>query len=137
MSFRFGLYFLSIILLGLLFEIAEPIEDRFFKDQYLHWFLFSDASLRFSSYVYYTVEHAIPLFIALIVVNEVPQARFYASVYCYLQFIDTLDFWATANGLWVDIGGWPITFNIIRVLIFVMLLTYGIIRTIITSRFAS
>lgn len=118
---RYGFYFLCIILIGLLFEIAEPL-DKIYSPNRIDLFLLADKKLYLSSYVYYTCEHVIYFLLAFIIFKEVSAARIFAIAFCILEVMDCLDFWITANGPWFPVGKWPITFNVIKVVIFMLVL---------------
>lgn len=118
MTLRYGFYFLCIILIGLFFEMAEPLDKDYPED----WFLLSDKKLYLSDYVYYTSEHIIYFLLALVIIKEIPSARLFAIAFCILEVLDCADLWITANGPWFFVGELPITFNVIKVTIFTLLL---------------
>lgn len=119
---KIGLYFLCVLLLGLFFELAEPIEKAFFPGQ-RNFLLLVEYPMYFRSFVYYICEHLTYILLALIVFFEVPEAKLYAGTFMILEFLDGIDFWVTGNGTWATIDGWPITFNVIKVSLFVLVIT--------------
>jgi hypothetical protein len=88
----------------------------------------------FSSFVYYIQEHLIYLFLILLVYFEIQYGRFLVGVYAWLEFLDLLDFWITANGDWILINGYPVTFNVIKVFLFTLAIGYEYSRTPATSK---
>ena len=130
---RIGLYLLCLLFLGLLFEIAQPIETAFFPERQ-SFFLISNKEIYFSSFVYYLQEHLICLLLILLVYFEINYGRFLVCIYFCLEFFDALDFWITANGDWFYIKGYPITFNVVKVLLFILAIGYEYSRNIITGK---
>lgn len=116
---KIGLYLLSILLLGLFFELSEPIEKAFFPGQ-RDFFLLVDYTMHFRSFVYYICEHLTYILLALIIY---PYAKLYAGTYIILELLDAFDFWITANSTWFEIGEWPVTFNVIKFALFVLVIT--------------
>lgn len=116
---KYGVYFLSILIIGLFFEMAEPIEEAFYPGK-VDLFLFRDIQMHFSSYIYYTCEHLGYILLSLMIFKEVSQAKVYAFLFIILESADIFDFWTTANGVWFIYEGWPVTFNIIKVFIFAL-----------------
>lgn len=129
---KFGFYFLSLLFIGLLFEIALPIQKTYFPNEE-SLFLLSDHKMYFRSYVYYTCEHIIYFLLALMVSVEIKQARMYATLFCVLELGDIADFWITANGDWFEYQGYPITYNVIKVLVFILVIIYEYAWDFLTS----
>lgn len=130
---RFGFYFLCILILGLFFEMAGPIQQAFLPGE-RHFFLFSDQTMQFRSIVYYLVEHLSYMLLALIVYKEVPASKLYSGAFIILEFCDAVDFMVTANGDWVVINTWPVTFNVIKVTVFTLVILYVPARSYIASK---
>lgn len=129
---RFGLYFLCILFISLLFEIALPIQKIYFPDE-VSLFVFSDHVMYFRSYVYYTCEHLTYFLLALIVAKEIPKAKVYATLFCVLEIGDAIDFWLTANGDWWTFHGYPTTFNVLKFLVFILVIIYDYAWDFLTS----
>lgn len=130
---RIGLYLLCLLIFGLMFEIAQPIEDAFFPERQ-SFFLLSDHQMYFSSFIYYIQEHLINIFLILIIYFEINYGRFLVGVYAWLEFLDGLDFWVSANGDWFYIKGYPITFNIIKVFVFTLAIGYEYYRSTVAGK---
>lgn len=120
---RLGFYFLSILLLGLFFELVHPIEKAYLPGP-RNFFLLASNTMHLRSFVYYLGEHLTYILLGLIIFFEVPFAKLYAGTFIILEIIDAFDFWVTANGNWCIIQGWPITFNVIKFLVFVLVITF-------------
>jgi len=129
---RYGVYFLCILILGLFFEMAGPIQQKFLPGE-RHFFLLSDQTMQLRSIVYYLVEHLSYILLALIVYKEVPASKLYSVAFIVLEFCDAADFMITANGDWTVINGWPVTFNVIKVSLFCLVIIYAFTRRHITS----
>lgn len=130
---RFGIYFLCILILGLFFEMAWPLQQAFFPGE-RHFFLLSDQTMQFRSIVYYLVEHFSYILLALIVYKEVPASKKYSGAFIILEFCDALDFMVTANVDWIVINTYPVTFNVIKVTLFTLLVLYAPARNYIANR---
>jgi len=141
---KYGVYFLAILIIGLFFELAEPIEEEYFPGL-RDLFLLSSHRMHVSSFVYYICEHLTNALLALTVykllsviilfynTQAFKQAQFFTVVYGSLEIADAFDFWITANSTWSEVGGWPITFNTIKVFVFVVFLLLIGINGIIKS----
>lgn len=116
---KFGLFFFAIILLGLIFEICVGTLDKQFGRVDL--FLMSNRIIYPSSYVYYSGETLIYIAFALMI-RHFSINKHYATAFIIVESIDFIDFWITNNSLWFEFQGWPITFNIIKVVVFVLFL---------------
>jgi hypothetical protein len=126
---KLGLFFLGIILLGLAFEFVEHNDKEWGT---IDLFLLEEAKWNPSSYVYFAGESLAYIFLALIIRKLTP-FRHVALAYIVIESIDLIDFFVTKNGPWFDFYGWPITYNIIKVMVFVIFLTYEYARNLITS----
>lgn len=125
---RFGWLYLSIILIGLLFEVAKPMDDIYFPDG-VDWFPLLDKTIAFSSWVYYLAEHAIELLIVITLYIEIVEARVYTMIYGYLALFDMFDYIMIGNAEWFNINGWPVSFNVIKVMLFALFLACEFYRT--------
>jgi hypothetical protein len=118
---------LAIIFLDFTFEIAkvcDTVPKQYFK--------LYDGLLYFSSLVYYSAEHVsrillvtIMYFLAKRLCNYEPEfSHLVRIIFAFLivELIDLLDFRLTGNTTWFFYSGWPVTFNILKVIIFVITL---------------
>lgn len=128
---KWGFLFLGLLILGLTFELVEGWADKKWGEVDLFWCI--NAKMNPSSYVYYNNETLERIILALFIrylmsLNEVLKPfRHFATAFAILETIDLIDFWITGNTLWFLFHGWPVTFNIIKLAIFVILLTYEFI----------
>lgn len=133
---RHAWFFFSILMIGLLFEISKPIQHNFFPNR-LNWFSFYDYPMYLSSLVYYLSEHLIAILFGAYIaymfyrilkgraaVSELRNAIPFAIIYTVLEGLDAVDFVFTGNTEWFQIWGWPITFNAIKVFIFILSMSY-------------
>lgn len=116
---KYGFFFFVIILVGLAFEIVAGTLDN--RHGRIDLFFLSDRVIYPSSYVYYTGEALTYIAIA-VVIRHFSINKHYATAFIIVESIDLIDFWITDNSLWFEFSGWPITFNIIKVVIFVLFL---------------
>lgn len=129
---KWGFLFLGLILLGLLFELAEGWADKKYKEVDLFWGI--NARMNPSSYVYYNNETLERIILALFIrylmsfVTFIRPFRYFATAFAILEAIDLIDFWITGNTLWFEYYGWPVTYNIIKFLVFTLLMIYGICK---------
>jgi hypothetical protein len=112
---------------GLGYELMLPYDDRWGRvDLFLH----SDRAIYPSSYFYYSGETILYILLAVLIMRlmakipAISEFKHFALVFIVLEFGDLLDFWITDNDLWFEFRGWPITYNVIKVLVFILVLIY-------------
>lgn len=127
---KLGLLFLGIIFLGFCFEFIEHMDNKWGK---IDLFYLTDAQWNPSSYVYFTGESLAYIALALIIRNLTPYKHI-ALAFIIVESIDLIDFYVTKNGAWFVFYGWPITYNIIKLVIFVLFLTYEFVCNKFTFR---
>lgn len=118
---------LCTLLMGVIFEIAQGIEPTYFPEPRA-FFLLSDHVMWFSSVVYYVQEHSIDIVFMVILFYKAPEARFIVCFYAGLEFLDCMDFLVTGNSSWFMFNSWPITFNVIKILVFILAIEYDLLR---------
>ena len=57
----------------------------------------------------------------------------YAMAFAVLESIDLVDFWLNGNTLWFEYKGYPITFNVIKFLVFILVIIYDYALDFLTS----
>lgn len=128
---KWGFFFFGVILFGLMYEFSELWLDERGK---VDLFLRSDRQIYPSSYIYYSAETLSYIFLALAVrrlmysIESLDQYKHFATSFSILEGIDFIDFWITGNSLWFEFRGYPITYNVIKVFIFTVLLGHELIR---------
>jgi len=134
---KFGLIFFCFLLLGLVFEFVEEWADKKWGEVDL--FFIIDAKINPSSYAYYTNETLERIFLALFirhlmsVIDNIKCFKEYATAFIILESIDLIDFWMTGNTLWFLYHEVPITFNVIKVAIFMIAIIANETNRSITS----
>lgn len=118
---------LCTLLAGLLFEMAEMLEPRYFPAKQA-FFLLSEHKMWFSSVVYYVAEHFVDITFMVILFFEAPHLRFIVAFYAGLEFLDCVDFLISGNSAWFIFNGWPVTFNVIKILVFILAIEYEFLR---------
>jgi hypothetical protein len=121
---KLGLFFLGIISLGFCFEIAEHFDKIWGK---VDLFLLTDAQWNPSSYVYFTGESLAYIALAL-VIRQFSPYKHIALAFVIIESIDLIDFYMTKSGPWFEFHGWPVTYNLIKLTIFVLFLIYEFIH---------
>lgn len=121
------LFFLfSVMFLGVVFMIVpdSPAQD---------FFPFADMKVTPEWYTYYVVEHVIIIIFSLHFYIEATDDKKIILLFLILQIIDLVDFMLTYNMTWFLYHGHPITFNIIKVLVFGLALSYEFIKRFAAS----
>jgi hypothetical protein len=128
---RWGLFFLGLLLLGLVYEISELYLDQWGK---VDLFLCHDREMYPSSYIYYSNENIGRIILALgvrklmLLVDFLKPFSYFATAFVILESIDLVDFWLTRNSLWFEFRGYPITFNVLKIFIFTVLFGHEFIH---------
>lgn len=127
---KLGLFFLGIILLGFCFEFVEHLDSKLGT---IDLFYLRDVKWNPSSYVYFTGESIAYIAMGLMIRKLTPYKHI-ALAFVVVESIDLIDFYVTKNDLWFEFRGYPITYNVIKVFIFTLLLGYDFIRNTSTSK---
>jgi hypothetical protein len=133
-------FLFSILIFGMLFELVASFDDQIGR---VDLFFFYEHQMWPSSYAYYAEGHFNQIAFALLIhylVAFIP--RFYIAhpftlAFIVIESLDFLDFWATGNTKWFDFHEWPITFNVVKVFIFVAVSAYEYLGHHITSHSAA
>lgn len=123
-------FFLVILIAGILFEVSQPIENKFFPEKQ-NWFILYNYPMALSSHVYYIIEHFITISSGVFIAKNVDRVRKYAIFYTVLEGVDLLDYFLTGNTMWFEIWGWPITYNAVKISLFVLFVINNAIPYII------
>lgn len=86
-------------------------------------FLLSDAQWNPSSYVYFTAESLAYIALAL-QIRKITPYKHITLAFVVVESIDLIDFYATKNGPWFEYHHWPVTYNLIKLVIFALFLIY-------------
>lgn len=134
---KWGVLFFALILLGLTFEFTEFWLDKEWGEVDL--FFLIDAKMYPSSYIYYNNETSERIILALITwrlmlrIDSIKDFAHYAAVFAMVEGLDLIDFWATGNTMWFQFREYPVTFNAVKILIYLFYLTYEYARSLATS----
>jgi hypothetical protein len=123
------LFIFSVMVLGVVFLIVPDAPPYDF-------FLLVDKKVTPEWYVYYLIESLIIIIFALYMRLESSEHKLYTTLFLALQIIELIDFILTYNMVWFYYKELPITFNVIKVLVFGSLLAYECIRNFFTVRIA-
>jgi hypothetical protein len=133
---KIAFFFLGILLLGLSFEFAEQMDAKWGK---IDLFYLRDEQWNPSSYVYFAGESLAYIALAsfaMHLVSKIPTLspyRHFVLIFIVLESIDLVDFFFSKSGLWFEYRGYPITYNIVKVLIFILVIIYEYAWDYITS----
>lgn len=133
---RYGFFFFGLVLFGLGYELMLPYDDQFGR---VDLFLNSDRAIYPSSYFYYSGETILYILLAVLImwlmskIQAISEYKHYALVFIVLELGDLIDFWITNNEFWFEFRGHPITYNVIKVLVFILVLLYEYVLDILTS----
>jgi hypothetical protein len=111
------LFMFSVMLLGIVFLVVPDAPPQDF-------FPFADMKVTPEWYVYYLIESLIIIIFAGYLVVESKDFKTVAVVFLILQTIELIDFVLTYNMAWFEYRGYPITYNVIKVLVFILVLIY-------------
>ena len=115
------LIFLTFVL-GLTYLIA-PTTDS------MDWFLFSDMKLTLKTHVYFICEKVIVIILAWIIAAESRAYRGVLQVFFWLVVVDLLDYLLSYGSIWFYLWGFPVSMNILKVVIFGIVIAKAWIRT--------
>lgn len=127
---RQAFIFLVIVLIGVSFEVSAYFEK--FWPGYYRFFLTNDYEMLVRSYVYYIAEHVTIIILATWVYRATLNRV--ALIYVVVEWGDLGDFIVTGNTVWFHSGELPVTYNVIKVLIFVLVICHELINRIISDR---
>ncbi len=119
-----GLFF-AILLLGVIYDFVEMREAKWFPpDGVRNFFLIKPYTMHLSSMVYYSQEFI--TYIALVFHGVLFKGKVNAFFWMFviLTGMDLVDFWMTGNTEWFVYRKIPITFNIVKVFVFLLLIYY-------------
>lgn len=103
----------AVILTGIVFLIIPPA-----KGEPMDYFLFSDVKLYRDTYIYFWFEKLIVCALAFIIASHERQYREATRIFFWLMVADAIDYGLTYGGVWFNIGNLPITMNILKTIIF-------------------
>lgn len=133
---KLGFALFGIILLGLVFEVVEAYESTWFPPKGINnFFIAFNYPMHLSSMVYYFIETLTYIALASLIWFR-PEVNHFLKSFILLEFLDMVDFAVTGNTTWFRYQELPITFNVIKVLVFGSLLAYECIRNFFTVRIA-
>lgn len=129
---KLGFYLYAIILFGVAFDFIEKHEYKWFPPEgIVTVYPLRPWQMHFSSHVYYSQETINYILIALIPVFF--KRNHFLWAFIILEILDLIDYLLTGNRTWFIYREIDITFNIVKALSFGLLLSYGIIKRIITG----
>lgn len=91
-------------------------------------FWFVDYQIRFQDWTYFLGDHLIKIILAYVIFAESIKYRLALKAFLWIQILDTLDYLATFNTKWINVG-YGITFNSIASVIFAFIIVYEYGRT--------
>ena len=110
-------FIFSVMILGVVFLIVPNGEPYDF-------FPYAQMKVTGEWYVYYILQHLIFIFFALFLVMETDDYPKSTFVFFLLQIGELIDFLLTYNTTWFEVRGWPVTFNVLKVFVFLLAVSY-------------
>lgn len=114
---------LILILITLLFSVLF----LFYNPHGEMGFLFSDMVLTPELWFYYLFEHLTVLILSIVMLSMATEYRYAFKVFVGIQVIDTVDYCLTYGEPW---GFLPVSWNVIKVLLFSSIVGYELRKTI-------
>lgn len=102
----------SIFLMSIVF-IAVPM-----KTEMIDFFPLSDFEIYPVNYVYYIFEKLTVIILAYIIAAEAKQYIEALRMFFLLAVVDFADYLLTYSSVWFHVGSFPISFNIIKIGVF-------------------
>ncbi len=97
--------------IGLIYLIV-PNTDPF------NWFVFSDMELTLKTHLYFICEKVILIILAYVLLDQENKYRQALWVFFWLMVVDLVDYIASYNSIWFHAGGFPMSMNILKSIIF-------------------
>lgn len=104
------LLFLTFVF-GLVFVIIPQTEPR-------DWFLFSEMKLTLATHMYFICEKLVLIVLAYIIAAEERNYRRAVQIFFWLLVVDLVDYFLTYGSIWFKLGGFPVSMNTVKVIIF-------------------
>lgn len=82
------------------------------------YFLFSDMSLHFGTYIYFICEKFILILLAYVVASEAVEYRNAIWIFFGLLCADLFDFLLCYSEVWFYLDGIPVSMNVVKALVF-------------------
>lgn len=122
-------------MLGIVFEFRENYEEAY-KIPESNYFLLINSPMNLSSFGYYITETLFLVYLGCGVYRLLrePLAKQYALLFILVHILDLIDFVFTGNTEWFTYHKLPVTFNVIKVLVFGLSLAYEFVRYILAKR---
>lgn len=114
---------LILILLTLIFSVLF----LFYDTRAEIGFPFSDQILTVDTYMYFLFEHLTVLILSVVMLSMATEYRYAFKVFLAIQIIDTVDYCLTYGEPW---GFLPVSWNVIKVLLFSSIVGYELRKTI-------
>lgn len=84
------------------------------------YFIFSEMKLYPATYIYFLLEKITVIILAYIIANESTEYRTAIWVFFWLLCADAVDFALSYNTVWVNLDGFPVSMNILKVVVFIV-----------------
>jgi hypothetical protein len=116
------LLLLTLLMSALFLVMKNGNQDPYpyFCNDDLPWarWCFSEVKLSRDTFWYFLFEETILLIIALYIYTEVKKHRAALAVFVFIQVIDILDYLISYQKTWMYIGPYPLSWNILKVVVF-------------------
>lgn len=90
-------------------------------------FPFSNPAMSVSLeyYIYSIFERSVLIILAYIIANEAQEYREVIWVFFWLMVVDFLEYLLTYSSVWFTLGGFPISFNVVKCVVFGVAILYA------------
>ena len=102
----------TIFLFGLVFLITPD------SDKLIAFFPFSDMKLTGQTYLYFLFEKLILIVLSYLIVTNENTYKGEVEIFFWLMVVDLFDYLFTYNSIWFHVGLLPFSMNILKVIIF-------------------
>lgn len=114
------LLLLLALVFGIVFEVAPKWDGVTYMtpDPFLFYAFPKEQGIAYQTWVYMICEYLITMIFIGIIAQEAKEYRFAIWVFFWLVVIDLGDYLLTYNSIWFKIGWLPVSMNILKVVIF-------------------
>lgn len=84
------------------------------------YFPFSDVKLYRDTYIYFILEKLVVVFLAFLILSEEFRFRNQVGIFFALMVLDLVDYLLTYGSVYFSIGGFPVSMNMIKVCVFLV-----------------
>lgn len=99
----------------------------------INFYPFSDMAITLTQHVYFIGEKLVLIILAGIIANEATEYRRATWIFFLLVVVDLVDFLCCYNSVWFYLGGFPVSMNIVKCIVFGLTILSEWIRTLLSK----